>query len=68
MSRTLFFATLAVLVVSSLAATCTKPKIKSTTFTTRDATIVMRNLLKIYTSHISLKILSIKGVTNRFHS
>ncbi|XP_037047220.1 translocon-associated protein subunit delta [Bradysia coprophila] len=40
MSRTLFFATFAVLVASTLAVTCTKPKIKATTFTTRDATIV----------------------------
>lgn len=40
MSRTLFFATFAVLVASSLAVTCTKPKVQSTTFTTRDATIV----------------------------
>jgi len=36
----LFFTTFAVLVASSLAATCTKPIIKSTTFTTKDATIV----------------------------
>ncbi|KAJ6637282.1 Translocon-associated protein subunit delta, partial [Pseudolycoriella hygida] len=40
MSRTLLFATVAVLAASTLAATCTKPKITSTTFTTRDATIV----------------------------